>query len=49
MEIEKLQQLVKQRNYYFYKHALIEAKKDGIDPKDIEFAILHGEIIEEII
>ena len=47
MKIEKIRSLLKQGRYYFYKHALTEAKKDGIEPEDIEFAILHGEIIEK--
>jgi hypothetical protein len=33
--------------YYFYIHALTEAKKDGIGPEDAVRAVLTGEVIEE--
>jgi hypothetical protein len=33
--------------YFFYAHALTEAKKDGITPEDAAHAILTGEVIEE--
>lgn len=34
-------------NYEFYRHALTEAKKDGVEPDDIVFVLLTGKIIEE--
>lgn len=33
--------------YYFYLHALTEAKKDGVTPEDIVHVVLTGKIIEE--
>jgi hypothetical protein len=33
--------------YFFYTHALTEAKKDGVAPEDVVHAILTGEVIEE--
>jgi len=30
----------------FYRHALTEAKKDGIEPDDVVYVLLVGKIIE---
>ncbi|CAG0992349.1 hypothetical protein ANRL3_02864 [Anaerolineae bacterium] len=47
MDIETIRRLVREGNYYFYAHALTEAKKDGVTPEDAVQIILTGEIIEE--
>ncbi|MCX6028273.1 MAG: DUF4258 domain-containing protein [Chloroflexi bacterium] len=31
----------------YYTHALVEAKKDGVEPEDIVAVVLTGEVIEE--
>lgn len=46
-DIEQVRQMVREEKYIFYKHALTEAKKDGIKPGDVVYTILTGEIIEE--
>jgi len=43
----EIRRLVLDGKYYFYTHALTEAKKDGITPEDIIYTILTGEVIEE--
>ncbi len=47
MDIETIRGFIRDGNYYFHTHALIEAKKDGVTPEDIGYVILSGEIIEE--
>ncbi len=47
MDIETIRRLVREGSYYFYTHALTEAKKDGVAPEDVVYVILSGEIIEE--
>lgn len=47
MDIETIRGLVREGNYYFYAHALTEAKKDGVTPEDAVQVVLSGEIIEE--
>jgi hypothetical protein len=47
MKLEQIQKLVKEGKYFYYTHALTEAKKDGVEPEDVITVILHGEIIEE--
>jgi hypothetical protein len=42
-----VRRLVLDGKYFFYTHALTEAKKDGIIPEDAVHAILTGEVIEE--
>ncbi len=45
--IDGFRRLVLGGKYFFYTHALTEAKKDGITPEDAVHAILTGEVIEE--
>ncbi len=47
MDIETIRRLVREGKYYFYVHALTEAKKDGVTPEDSVHVILTGKIIEE--
>jgi hypothetical protein len=47
ISLEQLQNLVKEGQYFFYTHALTEAKKDGVEPEDVVTAILTGKVIEE--
>jgi hypothetical protein len=47
LDIETIRRLVREGKYYFYVHALTEAKKDGVTPEDAVQVILIGEIIEE--
>ena len=47
MDLDAIRRLVLEGRYFFYAHALTEAKKDGVAPEDAVRAILTGEIIEE--
>jgi hypothetical protein len=47
MKLEQIQKLVKEGKYFYYSHALLEAKKDGVEPEDVITAVLNGKIIEE--
>lgn len=47
MEIETIRKKVLLDEYSFVSHGLIEARKEGIAPEDIESAILNGKIIED--
>jgi hypothetical protein len=47
LDLDKIRELVLGGKYFFYTHALTEAKKDGIAPEDAVRAILTGEVIEE--
>jgi hypothetical protein len=47
VDIKTIRLIVLERGFRLTGHASIEAEKDGIDPSDIHYAILHGEIIEE--
>ena len=47
VNIDRFRRLVLDGKYFFYAHALTEAKKDGITPEDAAHAILTGEVIEE--
>ncbi len=47
MNIDRFRRLVLDGKYFFYAHALTEAKKDGVTPEDAVHAILTGEVIEE--
>ena len=46
-DIEQARQMVREGKYIFYKHAIIEAKKDGVRPDEVVYSILTGKIIEE--
>jgi hypothetical protein len=47
MDLERIRNLVRDGKLYYYTHALVEAKKDDVEPEDIVAVILTGEIIEE--
>ncbi len=47
MDLDEMRRLVLEGKYFFYTHALIKAKKDGVTPEDAVHAILTGEVIEE--
>lgn len=44
--IEKIRKFIENEDYEFYAHALIEAKKDGVEPEDMVYVLLTGKIIE---
>jgi len=46
LDIETIRRLVQEGKYYFYAHALTEAKKDGVTPEDAVHVILIGRIVE---
>jgi len=45
--IEQIRTFICDDKYLFYTHAVIEAKKDGVEPEDIVYVILNGKIIEQ--
>ena len=47
MDIETIRRLIREGHYFFYEHALTEAKKDGVTPEDAVYVVLNGEIVEE--
>jgi hypothetical protein len=47
VDLDEIRRLVLDGKYFFYTHALTEAKKDGVTPEDAIYAILTGEVIEE--
>ena len=38
---------IEAERYEFYRHALTESKKDGVEPEDIVYVLLTGKVIEE--
>ncbi|MEA3340731.1 MAG: DUF4258 domain-containing protein [Chloroflexota bacterium] len=42
-----LQAKVRQNEFSFVGHAIVEGRKDGITPRDVKQVLLTGEIIEE--
>jgi hypothetical protein len=47
VDLDEMRRLVLEGKYFFYTHALTEAKKDGIVPEDAIRTVLIGEVIEE--
>ena len=47
VDLDGIRRLVLEGRYFFYTHALTEAKKDGVAPEDAAYTILTGEVIEE--
>ena len=45
--IEMVREYVEAGRYEFYRHALTEAKKDGVKPVDVVYVLLAGKVIEE--
>lgn len=46
-DIDLVREYVASERYEFYRHALTESKKDGIQPEDVVYVLLTGKIIEE--
>jgi len=46
-DIGLVREYVETERYEFYRHALTEAKKDGVEPEDVVYVLLTGKIIEE--
>lgn len=46
-DIHLVREYIGTDGYEFYRHALTEAKKDGVEPEDIVSVLLTGKIIEE--
>jgi hypothetical protein len=46
-DIDLVREYVGSEQYEFYRHALTESKKDGIEPEDVVYALLTGKIIDE--
>ena len=47
VDLAEIRRYVIEGRYFFYTHALIEAKKDGVTPEDAVYVILNGDVIEE--
>ncbi len=47
VDLNGISRFVLEEKYFFYAHALTEAKKDGIAPEDAVYTILTGDVIEE--
>ena len=46
VDIDVIKEYVASEHFEFYRHALTEAKKDGIEPEDVVYVLLTGKIIE---
>jgi hypothetical protein len=46
-DIHLVRQYIETDRYEFYRHALTEAKKDGIEPEDVVWVLLRGKVIEQ--
>ncbi len=46
IDIDLIKEYVTTERFEFYRHALTEAKKDGIEPEDVVYLLLTGKIIE---
>lgn len=46
ISIESIRQFIENEMYEYYSHAITEAKKDGVEPEDIVYVLLIGNIIE---
>src|SRR5262249_48641622 len=46
-DVELVREYVEAERYEFYRHALTEAKKDGVEPEDVVYVLLTGKVIEE--
>lgn len=45
--IDLVRDYIETERYEFYRHALTESKKDGVEPEDVVYALLTGKVIEE--
>jgi len=45
--ILQIKAYIESERYEFYRHALTEAKKDGVEPEDVVYVLLSGKVIEE--
>lgn len=46
ISMRAIERFITSETYEYYTHAITEAKKDGIEPSDIVFVLLTGQIIE---
>ncbi|MGH9836075.1 MAG: DUF4258 domain-containing protein [Blastocatellia bacterium] len=46
-DIDLVREYVEADRYEYYRHALTEAKKDGVEPEDVVYVLLTGKVIEE--
>jgi len=46
VDIDVIKEYVESERFEFYRHALTEAKKDGIEPEDVVYVLLTGKVIE---
>lgn len=47
IDLKLVREFVEGDRYEFYRHALTEAKKDGVEPEDVVQVLLTCKIIEE--
>ncbi len=47
ISIEQVRIFICDDRYRLYTHAVIEAKKDGVEPEDIVYVLLNGKVIEQ--
>jgi hypothetical protein len=47
IDINLVREYVEADSYEFYRHALTEGKKDGVEPEDVVYVLLTGKVIEE--
>ena len=45
--IDCVREYIETERYEFFRHALTEAKKDGVEPEDVVYVLLTGKVIEE--
>ncbi|NCO38704.1 MAG: hypothetical protein AUJ96_12465 [Armatimonadetes bacterium CG2_30_66_41] len=45
--LDQIRRLVRRGDYAFYKHALVEADKDGVHPRDAVGVVFTGTVIEK--
>ena len=46
-DITLVREYIEAERYEFYRHALTESKKDGVEPEDVVYVLLTGKVIEE--
>ena len=49
MELKRIRRKIRERRYEFTIHALEEMDEDDLDEADVRQAVLHGDIIAELI
>ncbi len=48
MGIKRIRRAIREGRYEFTVHALEEMDEDDLDTKDVQYAVLHGEISAEL-